>query len=296
MIAVTYPIGLTSRVNEITPSFIPRGVIIANYSADNIAFDNTVDPVVLIPPGVQAPIVINHLVSLVRVRSASNTTGYASIKVLDSEPDTRGAPNLLQLPGTITATIPSVVGVTGTVNVGTAPPVTGTVAISTLPAVQVAGGQTIDVGAITTLPPVAIAGGQSLNVGAVGTLPGVQISGGSVNVGNTTANPIPIVDPDIVATYVTPNNATATIVLARRAYRLIVQPILGALARGGLLSLNATDSTTQTYEFLENESIPLGPPFPLSPILPYQFPCALKSGATIRLTFTGSCGFLVAYQ
>lgn len=114
-IEATYPIGLTSVVNEFNPNFTPRGVVIANYAADNLAFDNTVDPILLIPPGVRAPIVIGHYVSTLRIRSATNTTGAASITIMDSIPDMTGAPNLQQLPGTITAAIPSVVTTTGTI-------------------------------------------------------------------------------------------------------------------------------------------------------------------------------------
>jgi hypothetical protein len=174
-IQAEYPIGLTSVVNEFNPNFTPRGVVISNYSADNIAFDNTVDHVLLIPPGVVAPIAINHYVSTLRVRSATNTTGYATITIMDSQPDVTHAPNLQQLPGTITATIPSTLTVSGGVTTTPAAGSNQAVTITGTPAVTINGTPTVTINgtptvAISGTPTVAFAAGSQ-----VAFAPGQQV-------------------------------------------------------------------------------------------------------------------------
>ena len=102
---IRYALNLLGNLNEINePNMIVRAVLIENHSGDNIIYSNTVDAAYVIPPGVTVPINTQHLVSTVRFRSASNTTGSASVTLYDQELDTSRATPLQQLPGNVSIT------------------------------------------------------------------------------------------------------------------------------------------------------------------------------------------------
>jgi hypothetical protein len=277
MISATYPLRIDSTINQFSPVFTPRGVLISNYSADNIAFDNSVDPVLLIPPGVVVPIAIDHYVSTVKVRSASNTTGYATIKILDSEPDTTHAPNLQQLPGTISATIPSVTIAAGQ-SIGLTPG--ATVGISGVAQVAITSGSV----GITGVANVAITSGS------------VGVTGGTVNVQNTGGGVLTTNVPPPIVEHFALTGGSASYVPTRPVSRVLIQALDDSFARGGMFSVYYTmlaQDATAAFRFLIQDQLLYASSFPGVRALGWEFNEAIPVGATLVIAFTGQGDFYV---
>lgn len=281
---VSYRVKTDGTVQYINEVFIIRGIVVHNNSGDNVAFDDTVNPILVIPPGVTTPVPLPSLVSTLRIRTATNTTGIVTIDLYNYPIDTSHAANLQQLPGTITATIPSAVNVTGTVNATTTP------ASGSVQNVAVSGSVNTNI----------IGGTVNANATIQNSSIATTVNSGSVTINNTQAQAIPTVSPNVIPTTFTLTRTRTAYTIALTRFTTMITLIATNIRGTGRLTLYYADSSGAVTYLIHEQALISAPSSAQSetfPIYapPWQKEVSLSSGVTLYFIYTGDADFALEY-